>query len=134
MKENIEPTMEKKEFGHNIHMEIDFDRHFAPEKDPDTDASLDALALKGHQEKRKAGEKLPKGMKIKEYASEMKRAQQSAMEINSIDDEEKDSRIINQALTAELKEKLVYKGKGYDKAKLDRRSFKFLARIKKEIQ
>ena len=131
MKEEIEPKLEKKEFGHNIHMEIDFDRHFAPKKDPDSGASLDALALKGHREKREAGEELPRGIKIKEYASEMKRAQQSAMEINSIDDEEKDARIINQALTAELKEKLV--DRGYDKVKLDRRSFQFLARVKKEL-
>lgn len=131
MKEKIESTLEKKEFGHNIHIEVDFDRHFAPKKDPDSGASLDALALKGHREKRKAGKNLPDNMKIKEYASEMKRAQQSAMEINSIDDENKDAQIINQALTAKLKEKLV--GRGYDKSKLDRRSFKFLARIKKEL-
>jgi broad specificity phosphatase PhoE len=129
-----EPINEEKEkeYGHNIHMEVDFDRHFSPDKDPVTGSSLDFLAPKGHREKIKAGKQLSsENLRVKEYASEKHRAQQSAMEINSLDDEQKAAQIINQKLTSALKEKL--SEAGYDNKKLDRRSFKFLARIKKEL-
>ncbi len=125
----------RKEFGHNIYVEVDFDRHFQPHKDPETGASLDELAPKGHKQKRKAGKELSEyleenDMQIKEYASEKLRAQQSAAEVNSLD-EEQVTRIINQPLSAELKEKLVKQG--YDKGKLDRRRFDYLIRIKQEL-
>ena len=131
-----ETKEEGKEYGHNVHVEVDFDRHYDPDKD-EMGKSLDRLSRKGHEDKREAGANLPEGMKTKVYASEMKRAQQSAQEVAFVETEvedivdDKDANIINQRLTAELKKKLV--DRGYDPKKLDRRSFKFLARIKKAL-
>ncbi len=121
--------------GHNIYIEVDFDRHFQPNKDPQTGSSLDELAPKGHQQKRSRGAELgdyvgEHGMKVKEYASEKIRANQSASEIDFFNEEQAEN-IINQPLTAELKRKLA--DQGYEKTLIDRRRFGHLIRIKKEL-